>query len=334
MNQNVIQMPAATERLWKKADDAHARGLDAYIDFGKACAALNDAGESQAKIGERYGMSQAAVAQTIAVGADNRIISITNNQLPRSQHTIYLLTTLDDKGFAKLAKPDTTQQMVQEYKAKAEPQPEPEKPKRGRPRRRAATPTPAPRYSWQAVAVEEGVLSPGSGGDRQSVKKQLLDINDDPDLFDAAHEQALRAACRRLKAKKSAKKGKAPEEVDTSTLTKKEKSTLDKALAALQAEFEADIVKEVEKRLPNVERERIERAQRQLKTAQEFEKVWKHRMEKTRHFLTLFEANWRTIAGCVHPDRPERSKEQLEKAQGAVNKMKAAFDLTDFAAWK
>jgi hypothetical protein len=49
--------------------------------------------------------------------------------------------------------------------------------------------------------------------------------------------------------------------------------------------------------------------------------------------LKLFDGNWRSIAASVHPDRPERSKEQLEKSSAALNKIKSAFDKIDFEKW-
>jgi len=53
-------------------------------------------------------MSQQTVGYAICVGSDRRIVGNTNN-LPKSTHALYLLTTLDDAGFEKLAKPDSRQ---------------------------------------------------------------------------------------------------------------------------------------------------------------------------------------------------------------------------------
>jgi hypothetical protein len=98
---------------WATADKAYAKGQQAYIEFGQALAKIN---ATQQEIAERYDMQQAGVAKLLAVGADTRIIRITNKFLPKSTETLYLLTTLNDDAFEELAKPDTTQAKVLEYK--------------------------------------------------------------------------------------------------------------------------------------------------------------------------------------------------------------------------
>jgi len=105
------------EAKWAGADAARAKGIRAYIEFGQALAELTATGTSQEEIGERYDMSQPAISQAIQVGQDKRLIGISNtNNSPKSEFTIYLLTTLDDAGFAELAKPKTRQVDVLEYK--------------------------------------------------------------------------------------------------------------------------------------------------------------------------------------------------------------------------
>jgi hypothetical protein len=130
---------------WKPADSAYGRGQQAYIEFGQALAKLVAGGVTQEVIASRYDMSQPSVASAIAVGADKRIIGATN-KLPRSTHALYLLTTLDDAGFKELAKPETTQAKIQEYKRRLAPPPEPtvEPPRKPvvPPRVGGATPTP------------------------------------------------------------------------------------------------------------------------------------------------------------------------------------------------
>jgi len=100
---------------WERADKAFNKGVEAYIEFGQELAVLNADGTTQEEIGQRYQMSQSSVRDTICVGRDGRISSNTTN-LPKSQHSLYLLTTLDDAGFEKLAKPDTTQADIKAYK--------------------------------------------------------------------------------------------------------------------------------------------------------------------------------------------------------------------------
>jgi hypothetical protein len=58
-------------------------------------------GTTQQEIGNRYQMAQQEVHKLIAVGQCERFTRNTRN-LPRSTYSLYLLTTLDDKGFEEL----------------------------------------------------------------------------------------------------------------------------------------------------------------------------------------------------------------------------------------
>ena len=98
---------------WAESDKAYAKGQQAYIEFGQALAKIN---ATQEAIADRYDMSQGSIAKLLVVGADSRIIRITNKLLPRSTEALYLLTTLDDVAFEELAKPDTTQAKILEHK--------------------------------------------------------------------------------------------------------------------------------------------------------------------------------------------------------------------------
>ena len=98
-----------------------------------------------------------SVAYALAVGQDKRIISATN--IPKSTYSLYLLTTLDDEGFALMCHPDVTQEKIKMYKQSKKEQPkEPKK----------------PRFSWIRIAVEEGVLRVTAGGEeRSNILKQI-----------------------------------------------------------------------------------------------------------------------------------------------------------------
>lgn len=102
--------------MWAAADAAYAKGVEAYIDFGRALTKID---ATQQEIADRYDMQQKSVAEVIAVGSDDRFIRITYK--PKSTYTLYLLTTLDDKGFKALCKPTTTQEAILKYKAKLKP---------------------------------------------------------------------------------------------------------------------------------------------------------------------------------------------------------------------
>lgn len=111
-------LPTSTTPDWGKADKAYAKGVEAYIELGQAFAELNSKGTTQEAIGVRYEMHEDSVRHAIAVGNDPRILELkrTNRPLPKSTRSLYLLTTLDDEDFDKLAKPDTTEAKILSYK--------------------------------------------------------------------------------------------------------------------------------------------------------------------------------------------------------------------------
>jgi hypothetical protein len=107
----VVAMPHLAE-----ADKAFARGQEAYLDWCRELALAYKEGEAtQQEIADRYEVSQQGIDQAIKVGIDNRLTSNTS-KLPKSQYTLYLLTTLSDEAFEELCKPDTTQAKILEYK--------------------------------------------------------------------------------------------------------------------------------------------------------------------------------------------------------------------------
>jgi len=107
------------EKKWAAADAAHAKGVQAYIEFGRELAKIN---ATQEQIAARYDIDQSAVARALAVGKDKRIMPNGHNA-PKGTRAAYLLTTLDDKGFAELAKPTTTQADILAYKKRIAPPP-------------------------------------------------------------------------------------------------------------------------------------------------------------------------------------------------------------------
>jgi hypothetical protein len=138
---------------WKPADSAYGRGQQAYIEFGQELAKLVKSGVKQTEISLRYDMSEGSVSAAISVGAEKRFAN--SKALPKSVKALYLLTTLDDKGFAELAKPDTTQAKIQEYK------------------RRLAPPPPAPLVPPKnAVTLEKPVERPTAEQVREAFKSQ------------------------------------------------------------------------------------------------------------------------------------------------------------------
>jgi hypothetical protein len=101
------------EEQWAKPDKAYAKGQQAYIEFGQALAQIS---ATQQEIADRYDMDQSKVSRCIAVGKDVRIMRISHKLLPKSTNTLDELTTLDDKAFEELAKPETRYMQIVEYK--------------------------------------------------------------------------------------------------------------------------------------------------------------------------------------------------------------------------
>jgi len=83
---------------WAVTDVPFRKGQEAYIEFGKGCALLNSQGVTQQEIADRYEMSQSQVRNWCSVGRDKRLSSNTT-KLPKSEHSLYLLTTLPDDAF-------------------------------------------------------------------------------------------------------------------------------------------------------------------------------------------------------------------------------------------
>lgn len=298
---NVLEMKRPDP--FAKADAAFQKGIDAYIEWGQEMAKLNEAGHTQQELGERYDCSQAGVAQAMKVGTDPRIISNTNN-LPKDKTVLYLLSTLDDNEFDEIARPDLRQHEIKEYKKEKKVKPPKELP-----------------YSYFRVLNEYGVTP--NKPLRQKFKEAGIDYKN------PESESTIREWCINY----NAQRGIMPPEVDAGSLSKKNQKELDRALARLQAEFHQEVAKEVEKRLSDARERKLHAAQQQAKSAQELRDVWKTRVDSCKTFLRLFQDNWRTVASSVHPDRPERTKEQLEKASASMNKMKAAFERISLDKW-
>ena len=338
---NVIDMKPRIDRLWQAADEAHQRGLDAYIDFSRACAELADKEQvTQTEIGARYNMSQQAIGHAMQVGRDKRINSIAINQLPRAEYTIYLLTTLNDKGFAMLAKPDTTRDAVLAYKETHTPA---DKAKgKGRPRK-------GRKFSADTVLIDEGLLDPHpvhglSGGQRKAIRSAITEIDPDITLFDEARAADLARVCRVVRERRRAD-GKPVYEPESGVardeLPRSAQEKLDSALRRYQRELDAQharrlleleklICDEVDRRLPDHARQEIERAHRQVKQAEFLQRGWRAQMEISQAAVQLFYDTWRTLAQCLHPDRaPEDRHAQFRDASVRLNLLKAAFDKID-----
>jgi len=313
---NVLEMKRPAP--FAKADAAFQKGIDAYIEWGQEMAKLNKAGHTQQELGERYDCSQACIAQAMKVGTDPRIISNANN-LPKDKATIYLLSTLDDKAFDELARPDLKRQEIKEYKqAKKAP-----KANRG--------------SGYIGIAIRHGLLKPGVKGvqltkARQEIE-QIVGFDISQSTKTPEESNAIESAVIELVARRKAISGELPPKVDHDALTKKDQKLIDKALARLQAEFHQEVAKEVEKRLDDARERQLQNAKQQARSAKELQQVWKARVDSCKDFLHMFQDNWRTVASSIHPDRPERTKEQLENASAAMNKMKAAFERIALDKW-
>jgi hypothetical protein len=105
----------------------------------------------------------------------------------------------------------------------------------------------------------------------------------------------------------------------------------------LQASYHEYVSKEVAKRLPTEAQREIERARSQVEHAQELERIWRHRAARALDSMRLFIDNWRTLIGCLHPDRAEHSSDdrraRMAKAADIVTRTKNLIEETDYKKW-
>lgn len=102
---------------WKGADEAFARGQQAYLDWCREIAKLYAEGDAtQDEIAGRYGKEVTIIKYACRVGQDDRLKVYNINSLPKSTKVLYELTTLPDKDFEELCKPTTTQAVILEHK--------------------------------------------------------------------------------------------------------------------------------------------------------------------------------------------------------------------------
>jgi hypothetical protein len=117
------------EILWKSADAAWDRGIQAYLDWCIEIKKIYDAGgATQEQIGTRYDRPRNKIVEALGTASDLRVHDFlkVENVVVRDKQALYLLTTLDDDGFKELAKPGVTQAKILEYKRRLK-APEPAK---------------------------------------------------------------------------------------------------------------------------------------------------------------------------------------------------------------
>jgi hypothetical protein len=319
LESNVSDIKSSSK--WYQADQAFNKGVEAYIEFGQALAALNAEGTTQEEIGVRYQMSQQMVGQAIKVGSDKRLTGNTSN-LPKSQHSLYLLTTLDDDGFEKLAKPETTQADIKAYK-------EAIKPAKKRPAQAANTEgednvANQKNKGYLAMAEDAGLLIGNSSANaRNKVKEAIQEatgINPSYASKLPPEDHAKIAAAISDMAVAKAAKGVSVEdfraEIKTLSETAQQKlGRLEKTLRAkLQEEFEKAVREEARKMVPDI--------------VAQCEKAEKEATEEFRNFATrkqgikphLTEADYRFLRQTIAPDRyPEEYREKLTRAAAIIN---------------
>lgn len=108
--------------------------------------------------------------------------------------------------------------------------------------------------------------------------------------------------------------------------------------AELRAGYFQAVQTEVEKRLPNEARRQIESALESVEAAQEVERVWRHRSSRCLAAMKLFIENWRSLIGCLHPDRSEHlTDDERRKRMGAatdiVTRTRKLIEETDYEHW-
>jgi hypothetical protein len=217
----------------------------------------------------------------------------------------------------------------------------------GKARKRSA------KYSWIEIAYETGVLSSNKTGGSTDHLKRLIEQRW-PELAGRLQERGteprLREALQELLIKRDAPRVKsaAVESVEAITHQVPENARdkfnrlLEQArasqLALLRASFYLSVQAEVDKRLPNEAQREIERAHRMIESATRLEHEWRHRSERCVEALRLFLDNWRTLIGCLHPDRAEHLssvelRERMGKASDIVTRTKELIEKTDYSNW-
>ena len=194
----------------------------------------------------------------------------------------------------------------------------------------------APRYSWQGIAVEEGIMQPNSGGSRQLAKDDLLKADPELNLTNPDHAQRLREACalvRQHRAMEGRRTDPTPPEIPVDSLPKKHQRELERHLAQLRKEFEAEVHKEAARMLNSKRETELKAAKDRARRANDLADAWHKRLKDSKSFLFAFRDSRRTIASSVHPDRPERTPEQLQAASVAMNKLNSLFNEIKLDEW-
>ena len=289
MTAQVIDMPSPEERKWAKADAAYTKGVEAYIEFGIAIAEID---ATQEEIARRYSMSRSAIERVIAVGKDRRFDR--NTIIPKSIHSLYLLTTLDDVGFEKLCKPDTTQEMILEYKKASKPQ-----------------------KGWPSVLVDHGHLGHSkiaSGEGRKRHRKKIAEaIGYEPPSHFASQEEADKFERDFVRAFPDAKR---PDYGLSMTAQQKLDRAIELEKLRLQSLFEKEVFEEAARRMPELMAQRRQALDEAI-------------AEKAHYFTlakgikkTISEDEYRFLLQLMHPDRaPDGRKDQYSKAFRIIRKL-------------
>jgi hypothetical protein len=301
---------------WERADQAFSKGVEAYIEFGQECARLNAEGTTQQEIGNRYQMSQQQVGYALTVGKDERITSNTCT-LPRSTYSLYLLTTLDDKGFDKLAKPDTTQADIKAYKEAQNPR----KPKA------LSTPVkdedemkkePLPKFN--TVMNDTGL---SSGKANTEAVLSIMGMSEVPKKMTPELVEKIANATLTVLSMRNPSKAKDDAQKAKDELSKSSQQKLDSAIKKWQAVVLADMQKQFNEQLA------VAKAEVQL----ERDAVWalKREAEAERDAAVEYrkgidshmtQDEFRLIRSCLHADRvPDELKERFDKAFVIFNRL-------------
>jgi hypothetical protein len=105
--------------LWGELATARQNAAVSYLDYCRAMARLYAAGQAtQYELAKECELPKWKVAHMCCIGKDARfyVDGKARRGVPKSDYTLYQLSTLDDAGFDKLCRPDTTQQAVLDYK--------------------------------------------------------------------------------------------------------------------------------------------------------------------------------------------------------------------------
>jgi len=107
---------ADVETNWTELDSKYSNLTNSYLDW---CKVVSKFEHKQREIAERYDVAQQRVSEWISIGKCENYFTGNTGKLPKSNHALYMLTTLPDdskRDDCLTEFPNPTQTQIKEYK--------------------------------------------------------------------------------------------------------------------------------------------------------------------------------------------------------------------------